>query len=352
MKRNTSKTVYERLLEKMRAGELLPGMPLPSENALAEEFGVSRPTVRKALESLEGERRIVKRPGIGNFASDPDAAPESRAVKRRLSFAVDSYGTSYYNGLLIRGMNMACEEHGCQLSLSGTSEFPAAGSISCDGMVLMAADPADFARCAELSASTGIPIVMINRFPTQSQLAYFSVDYVQESAKAVEHLISLGHRSIALIGSSDDGVVSGPRSKGWEQAFAKRGLSAPESLRFPDSRFRESVDVMVDFLKDRRPTALFVTIGSHIPQLAHALGRANMRVPEDISIICFDDMEDFSDSLGIPLSYVKMPLQAMGRRAIEHLVRRNEDPSCKPARALFEASLVINSACRPLNPPG
>ncbi len=348
MKSDISREVYESLLGKMESGSLLPGMALPSENALTSEFGLSRPTVRKVLERLEREGRIIKRPGVGTFVNGPGAAQAGAGSRRRLSFAIDSYGPDYYNGILARGMKLACERSGCQLSISGVEDFFATGRSPYDGVVLASASPDDFDRYAELSAASGTPIVLINRFPTQSQLAYLSVDYFAESLKAVEHLISIGHRSIALIGARPDGVMAPPRRKGWEQAFARNGLPVPHELIFAEDLLWKDVKTLVDFLKAHRPSALFIVAGGYVPQVVHALGRANMRMPEDVSLICFDDMEDLSDKLGIPLSYVKMPLQVMGRRAIEHLIKRSEDPFCKPERAIFEASLVINSACRPL----
>lgn len=349
MQRNASQIVYDKLLEKINSKELLPGMPLPPENNLTSEFGFSRPTIRKALERLENEKLIVKKAGIGTYVNSREGADSPAASKRRLTFAIDSYGSDYYSGILLQGMKMACEKCGCQISISGVDEFLSTGRHIFDGLVLTSANAGDFDHYAKLSASSGVPIAVINRFPVQSRLSYFSVDYVIESFKAVNYLISIGHRDIAMLGTDTTGELFGLRTKGWAMAFEKNGLAVPERLSFPVRNFWEDVNLLVEFLKRERPTALFVSYGIPMPQIVHALGIANMRIPDDVSLICFDDLELMSDTFGMSLSYVKMPLLAMGRRVAEHLIRRNEDPACKPARALFEASLVINSSCRPLN---
>jgi len=346
MRPSTSQIVYDSLRNKILSSKLRPGSALPTENELAAEYGMSRPTVRKALEQLENDRLIIKRAGIGNFVNDPNQ--EHINARKRLVFAIENaYSSEYYTDIIIRGMKEACDLHGCQLSLSGVKEFLSTGQSSSDGIAMLTSDPEDFERCSQLSQQTGQPIILINRFPPQPNLAYLSVDYAAESIRAVDHLLSLGHHDIAMIGYSKINPTTGLRSRGWELAFQQRGLAVPARLRFPEENMWQSVDLLVDFLKKERPTALFVGNGGIFSQVIHALGVANLQIGKNISLICFDDMECMSDRLGVPISYVKMPLMSMGRRAIEHLLSRHEDKDSKPLRAVFEASLVINSACKP-----
>jgi len=346
MKKNTFQDVYDNLVIKINGGELLPGMMLPTEKMLSTEYNLSRPTVRKALEMLEKAGRIVKRSGIGTFVSDPESEKNQSSPRRLLNFAVDSGGADYYSQILLRGMRTACEEHGCRITVDNISRLTSDAGKIYDGLILTTANQEDFDYYAELSASTGVPIAAINRFPSQGNIAYFSVNYVVEAARAVNYLLSLGHRSIALLGADDDNKVHGLRSKGWARAFEQNGLQIPEQLRFPCSSFRQNVTRLVDFLKEQKPTALFITNGCFVPQVMYSLGLAQLTVPQDIAILCFDDMEEMSDTLGIPMSYVKMPLTAMGRRAVEYLIQCHATPNRQPARMLFEASLVINSGCQ------
>ncbi|MEI3003255.1 MAG: substrate-binding domain-containing protein [Victivallales bacterium] len=67
-----------------------------------------------------------------------------------------------------------------------------------------------------------------------------------------------------------------------------------------------------------------------------AVVAAGLRVPEDIVDFCFDDMEFLSDRMGIPLSFIKMPLEKMGRLAAEYLIRKNRDRTSLPIHLVFE----------------
>jgi len=88
-----------------------------------------------------------------------------------------------------------------------------------------------------------------------------------------------------------------------------------------------------------------------MPVVAQAVARAGLRIPEDLTLICFDDMEETLRLLGLQVSYVKMPLQEMSRQAVDYLVRRQQNPQTPVERRLFDASLVINSNFDALEKP-
>ena len=67
--------IAEILRERIRSGELQPRLPLPSEPALMQEFGVARDTVRKAVRLLRDEGYIVTRKGMGSFVRDQESWP-------------------------------------------------------------------------------------------------------------------------------------------------------------------------------------------------------------------------------------------------------------------------------------
>ena len=75
-------TVYDTLQERIRCGQIRPGERLPAEKALAEEFGVSRITIQKAMGMLVQDGYIVRRPGRGSFASLDAGKAEQKAGER------------------------------------------------------------------------------------------------------------------------------------------------------------------------------------------------------------------------------------------------------------------------------
>lgn len=348
-KKKSYQVLYDELRRRIEERELLPGMALPSENALAADYSISRPTVRRALEMLEKDSCIVRRAGIGSFVNSKDKNGNGEKTAKRLTIGVDTYGVGaeFYTGLIVSGLKRGIGQCGGRLTLVEKGDINAARS-EIDGLVLATAGPEDFSFYADLAAS-GLPVVMINRFPPQQELAYLAVDYTIEATKAIDYLLLLGHRNIAVIGSSNDNMATGERTRGWAQAFRKRGLTPPEELCFPFSEMWNRNDNLLRFFERRRVSAIFVTLGSLMPAVLQEVGRAGLRVPDDLSLICFDDMEETLQYVGTPVSYVRMPLVAMGMRAVEYLAKRHADPSYPVMRQLMEASLVVNSACRPVN---
>ncbi len=346
LKTKSYQYLHHDLRSKIVERRLLPGMALPSENTIAADYGVSRPTVRKALELLEQDNYIFRRAGIGSFVSDQTNAG-GRKSRRQLTVGADMYvgDATFYTGMLLGGVKRGCENFGCRLTLVGKNDL-LPGSADVDALVLSTAGADDYPHLAGMVAA-GRPVALINRFPTQPELAYFSVDYVAEAEKAVEHLLLLGHRDIAVIGASfDNNVATAARTRGWEQAYMRRGLTPPQHLCFPYEDVHGGYEKMVAFFQHNRVSAVFVSLGYLISPTAQALSRLGLRVPADVSVMCFDDVEEMQELLGIPVSYVKMPLNIMGRQAVEHVVQRINAPGTPVARKIFDASLVINSGCR------
>ncbi|MET7640894.1 GntR family transcriptional regulator [Streptomyces sp. NPDC005438] len=77
--------IYDDLVERVRSGQLAPGAQLPSESDLARQYGVSRMTVRQALDLLDSDRYVIRRQGSGTFVSE-QAGP-GRRLNRLRSFA-------------------------------------------------------------------------------------------------------------------------------------------------------------------------------------------------------------------------------------------------------------------------
>lgn len=325
---------------------MLPGMPLPSENSLAELHHVSRPTVRKALEMLQSDGLIAIKAGVGSFVS----SFEKIASGRRLTIGIDSSGdvAPYYTRLIFQGVRNCCEDNGCRLILTDESKLNKLREEEVDGVIITNCVAGNYERY-EVIAKAGIPIAMINRFPADSNIAYVSVDYLHEAHRAVEYLLMLGHRDIAILGADEGISAPGLRTAGWRKAFSDRGLAPPEHLRISESMMWKNRTEIGDFLRSSNITAVFVTLGSLMLPVIEAMGYAGVKVPDDMSLICFDDMEEVLRYCCMPVSYVKMPLERMGFAAAEYVIKKNRDISIPVMRRVEDASLVINHSCRQLN---
>ena len=169
---------------------------------------------------------------------------------------------------------------------------------------------------------SNIPTVMIGRELKNDSISSVIVDNELGAYAAVEHLYSLGHRKIAFIRGPKTLTDSAPRWKG-VRSFAKaRGLELdprlvvdlPES-RDPMSSFETGYKLTEDMLKAKRPfTALMAFDDMTAFGAIRALTRAGLRVPEQCSVIGFDDIAA-SSLCTPPLTTIRQPMEAMGAMA-------------------------------------
>ncbi len=332
--------VYEELCRRIEGRMLQPGQLMPPENKLAEKYEISRTTARKVLQMLADKGLIVSKAGVCWAVLRSTPNPDGH--KRQLTIGVDSILPDwgfYYHKHLMQGISDAAQRTNCRLEMVDVNDVENLSRRNIDGMLIMWGRDEFFPNYAEL-AESGKPVVMINRQPPSRRISTFSVDYTQEARRAVEYLLLCGHRDIALVGGGYSPSME-QRQNGFYQAFAARNLPVPEHLIWHDL----NVDVLSGMLKKHRPTAAFFLFGILIPTFVIASERVGMRIPDDISILCFDDMSDNPVS-DFPISCIRMPLYQMGEAALLHTVQRIEKPETRVCSRIFGADLCINSSCR------
>jgi len=169
---------------------------------------------------------------------------------------------------------------------------------------------------------SNIPTVMIGRELKNDAISSVIVDNELGAYTAIEHLYTLGHRKIAFIRGPKTLTDSAPRWRGI-RAFAKaRGLELdprltvdlPESSN-PNSSFEIGYKLTEEMLKTKRPfTALMAFDDVTAFGAIRALTRAGLRVPEQCSVVGFDDVAA-SSLCTPPLTTIRQPMEAMGAMA-------------------------------------
>lgn len=341
--------VYDTLLTQIKERKILPGIAMPGENCLAESYGVSRPTLRRALQKLAAEGFIGCRPGIGwtVIANDPvQPSQRQRELVIGIDIVADDWGAFYYAPIL-RGMRRAAAERRCRLQLLEKNLASDSNLDPIDALALVKVHPEEYDFFARSSAN-GKPVVLLNRMPPQPELGFIAVDYRAEAVRAVEYLLQIGHRRIAIISERPHSDVSNQRIEGWRQAFRQAGLEPPEDLNLRPESITEAK--LGQVLLRHRPTAIFVAMGCCVMPTLLAAARVNLRIPEEISLFSFDDI-GAAALPDTPISCIKMPLDTMGELAIDYLARRFDNPDATPViRRIMPSALVINESCRRPDP--
>ncbi len=335
--------VYADLLRQIEGGVIVPGDRLPSENELVKRYSVSRMTIRKVLRLLAEEGRLDSRAGVGweVLGTERPECPGRKVWRIGIDW-LPSISSRSYRDRILQGIQEAAEGRNVTLVYNDYWKPELRRADALDALILQ--HPKGLEAVEEF-CDWEKPVCFINRRPANPGFSCLSVDYVQEAKRAVEYLLRIGHRKIAYLALPCNNYASQQRKKGWRRAFFDNGLIPPKELVFVAGN---KTDIS-EMLQRYRPTAVFLALASQFTWFLLSVERAKLRIPEDLSVICFDDMSDIP-YVGFPVSHIRMPLATMGHQALEHVVERLEKPETPPLHRMFEADLAINSSCRALTP--
>ena len=192
----------------------------------------------------------------------------------------------------------------------------------------------------------GVPIVLINNQAAGDYIHSVIIDDLHGGELAGRYLASLGHRRIAYIAGPIWARASGIRLQGCRRALAEVGADIPpELVLFGNGRPDGGVQAANELLHRGLPvTAIFCYNDMTAVGVLTALHRAGLRVPEDVSVIGYDDVA-IAAHLFPPLTTVAQPKYALGQRAMEMaLALINGEPGVRDV--VLPPALVERESCR------
>lgn len=202
---------------------------------------------------------------------------------------------------------------------------------------------------SQLSALTrlGIPVVFLDRHSQEAPHSSVSVDDVTGGRIAAEHLIERGHRRLAFVGGPSSLRQVSERRMGAEgvvEASERAILLAISTRGLTVAAGREAADDLVMMSTDIRPTAVFAANDLIAIGLLQGLSAHGLRVPGDIAIVGYDDIE-FAAAAAVPLSSVRQPRVELGRCGAEILFKElaalEAGRPVKHRHVRFQPELVI-----------
>ncbi|GAB1489363.1 MAG TPA: LacI family DNA-binding transcriptional regulator [Opitutaceae bacterium] len=217
-------------------------------------------------------------------------------------------------------------------------------SESVDGIILPPINDHDPAIIR--LAAAGMPIVSVDRSLVNSSIDKVEVDNRQGAFEAVDHLLRLGHKRVAMIAGRQNVSTSRERRLGYEDALAAHNIPLREDYIRTGDYKQASGHALADELLTRapRPTALFVSNNLMTVGAMEAIHKRGLRIPEDVAIIGFDDLP-WAEALDPPLTVVRQPAYEVGRSAAELLLKRLSDPSAPAAWLRLRPKLILRSSC-------
>ena len=350
-------TVHVALRSKIESGIILPGEKLPSESELMTQFNVSRNAVRRAISELVKEQLVESRQGVGTFCIKHTKA--SSMIIAMVTFRV----SSYIFPRLISACNQSIQRDGYTLLIS-ESLYDVAKERSVlsnlykrgiDGLIITpvvedhAQNNADLLNEFE---AQGTPVVLLDGEYPGYTFSSIVIDEVSAGRKAAEYLWERGHRDIGMIYSSNyepkilrkNGVLGFLSSVGAnmreEWLVGIRGqVSSLETY----GQIRSLLSS-----KDKLPTAIICSSDDEALMFMHVARRRNIRIPEDVSVISFDNSE-LAHYSSPRLTSLDHPSEYMGELAGKLLLDRIYHPDVKSkTRTTIGTSIIQRDSVRDL----
>ncbi|WP_053383306.1 LacI family DNA-binding transcriptional regulator [Leucobacter celer] len=194
----------------------------------------------------------------------------------------------------------------------------------------------------------GIPVVLVDRGTSDRTFSSVAVDDVEGGRIAARHLIEVGRRRIAFVGGPEgleqvDDRLAGARSVVAEHAGVSLEMFPTEALSVLEGRRIGAQLAQMD--ADRRPDAVFAANDLLAMGVLQALVMTgSLRVPEDVALIGYDDI-DFASAAVVPISSVRQPATEIGETAVDLLLKEAEaGVDADREQVVFQPRLVVRAS--------
>lgn len=337
---------------------------IPTEIELAERFQVSRGTVRQTLAELVKEGAIYKKHGLGTFFSGKHT-DEARAQSGLIG-VLTPVMFSYIYPRVIKGIHDVLAQSGynlvvAELGRDSEKRFLHLERILTRGLEGLIFEPHSGSKRFQdtrefaLLKSLTIPVVVMGWVFENSGVSCVSLDDMEGGFRATAYLIEHGHRRIACIYPSDHepGLL---RYQGYRKALETHNI--PFDSRFekssqstsrktqPHPAYFQTQDLLA--IGDERPTAIFF-FNDHAAMRGYAAIRdAGLRIPDDISVIGYDDSY-LAPLADVSLTSVVHPKYEIGKWAAEMLLKQLETHGRNtPRQMILHPSIAVRDSVKTL----
>lgn len=196
----------------------------------------------------------------------------------------------------------------------------------------------------------GTPVVIVDRTRSSSTHCSVAVDDVLGGELAVDHLLELGHERVAFVGGPYTLGQVRDRRQGALSALGRAGsspdnLTAIETAALTVAEGRSAGERLAGLPAATRPTAAFCANDLLALGLLQQCVNLGLRVPEDLAIVGYDDIE-FAAAAAVPLTSVRQPRKLLGKTAAELLLQETTDPAHEHQQVVFNPELVVRTSTR------
>ena len=328
---------------------------------IAKRAGVSPATVSRALRGInhvneKTRKKIVDVARDLDYPIRPDLLPRGAIEKTNSIGVIAPFLSRWYFSQAVAGAEQALREAGMDLLLYNFAQVDARERVlmqkklvdKVDGLIVISLPPSEkeFERLLNL----GIPVSLLG--VTSELCPSVSIDDVQGARIATQHLVDMGHRDMAIITGQREPVfefkVANQRLQGFMEVLQENNIDFnPRNELFSDFTSTTAEIAMEEFLiRKNLPTAIFCESDEMAFGVYQALKKRGMRVPEDISIVGYDN-HDFAATIG--LSTVAQPVRFLGQLAASQVMALLEKPESAITQMVIPTQLIVRESVLKIN---
>lgn len=325
--------------------------PSTVSRVIADNPRISEKTKKRVKEVME---RLGYHP---NFQARSLAANSTQTIGVVMpSSAFYSFQNPFFPEVL-RGISKNAHEnkYGIYLSTGSTEEEIYNEVISMvmgrrvDGIILLYSRVND--RTMKYLLESDFPFTVVGRpYDDGEKITYVNNDNILLAKQITNYLISLGHKNIAFVGGDQEFVVTNDRLEGYRMALHEAGYQINDRYFIPrEVIFENGKDAICSLMSlDPPPSAMVTQDDLMAYEMVSHLGTLNIKVPDGISIVSFNNL-DLSEHSNPPITSVDIGTFNLGFEATRCLIEKIENPTILPKRIIVPATLIKRESCAVVN---
>jgi LacI family transcriptional regulator, repressor for deo operon, udp, cdd, tsx, nupC, and nupG len=336
--------IKNRIKEGIRDGSIKG--KLPGERQLVKEFEASYMTVRKAISDLVDEGILHKNTTKGTFVSTSKMTPKTTYnIGFFLDESIKEGISSPYYSLIFNALEKEVKEKKYNLTLFSTFDDlnPLNSQKKIDG-VIITCFPRLESKIQELKDF--IPVILLDNTASDKSIPSVTIDNFNSSREAVRYLNGLGHKRIAFITGLMDSAVCNDRYLGYADVMGNLGIRIDKDLVFKGDFSYESGEIGAEeFLSLKNPpTAIVCANDSMAIGAMKVIQEKGLRIPDDISVIGFDDIK-VSSRVFPSLTTLAAPVEEIASKTIDMLLSNIDGNDLEYKHIILPAKLIIRNSC-------
>lgn len=325
---------------------------------VAREAGVSMATVSRVVNGNPNVKPTTRKKVLAiirQLGYRPNAVARGLASKKTttVGVVVPDISKAFY-AELARGMEDIATMYHYNMILSNSDWQPERERNQIETLLEKQVDGLLFlggeitADHREIFSATSVPVVLAYTHDEQNQFPFVTIDQKQAAAQATRILCQEGNQMVAMInGPQGDRINGQPRLEGYRQVLAEWDLPFEESwVKHGDYRYRSGYQAMEEILAEF-PTcrAVFAASDEMAVGAIHAAVDAGRKVPEEISIIGFDDIP-LAEQVRPLLSTVHVPMYDLGAVAMRLLTKFMNQETVEQSQVLLQTEVHLRDSTR------